>query len=354
MKVLVTGASGMLGAGVAQALAARGDTVTVLQRRPSGLGLPEVLADVSDATAVRAAVRDQEAVVHLAAKVNVTGPWPEYERVNITGTRTVVEACRTAGVQRLVHVSSPSVAHAGRALIGVGAEPSDPVRARGPYARSKAVAEQIALGGDAGDLAVLAIRPHLVWGPGDPMLVARVVDRARRGRLPVIGSGAALLDSTYVTNAVDALVVALDRCVEARGQALVVTNGEPRPITELVGSICAAAGVPTPTRHVPVPLAATVGTAVQTASAILDRLRPDRPAADPPITRFIVEQMSTAHWFDQRNTREVLQWRPRISLDEGFSELRRWFQHGQSKGNAFRRSDSAMSEPPRRARVRGR
>src|SRR5215207_196433 len=172
--------------------------------------------------------------------------------------------------------------------------------------------------------------------------------------VPVIGSGAALLDSTYVTNAVDALVVALDCCVEARGQALVVTNGEPRPITELVGSICAAAGVPPPTRHVPVPLAATVGTAVQTASAILDRLRRNRPAADPPITRFIVEQMSTAHWFDQRHTREVLQWRPRMSLDEGFSELRRWFQHGQSKGNAFRRSDSAMSEPPRRARVRGR
>ena len=329
MKVLVTGASGMLGAGVAKALAARGDSVTVLQRRPSGLGLPEVLADVSDATAIGAAVRGHEAVVHLAAKVNVTGPWPEYERVNITGTRTVVEACRAAGVQRLVHVSSPSVAHAGRALIGVGAEPADPVRARGPYARSKAVAEQIALGGDAGHLAVLAIRPHLVWGPGDPMLVARVVDRARRGRLPMIGSGAALLDSTYVTNAVDALLVALDRCVEARGQALVVTNGEPRPIAELLSSICAAAGVSAPTRHVPVPLAATGGSVVQTAWAVHDRLRPNRPVSDPPITRFLVEQMSTAHWFDQRHTREVLQWRPRISLDEGFSELRRWFRDSQ-------------------------
>ncbi len=331
MKVLVTGASGMLGGGVAKALAARGDSVTVLQRRPSGLGLPEVLADVSDDAAVRAAVAGNEAVVHLAAKVNVTGPWAEYERVNITGTRTVVDACRAAGVQRLVHVSSPSVAHAGRALAGVGDEPADPVQARGPYARSKAVAEQIALAGDAGDLAVLAVRPHLVWGPGDPMLVARVVDRARRGRLPVIGSGAALVDSTYVGNAVDALVVALERCVEARGQALVVTNGEPRPIAELLGSICAAAGAPPPTRHVPVLLAASVGTVVQTAWAINDRLRPNRLVSDPPITRFIVEQMSTAHWFDQRRTREVLQWQPRISLDEGFRELRRWFRAGSPR-----------------------
>ena len=329
MKVLVTGASGMLGAGVAKALAARGDSVTVLQRRPSGLGLPEVRAEVSDATAVRAAVADQEAVVHLAAKVNVTGPWREYERVNITGTRTVVDACQAAGVRRLVHVSSPSVAHAGRSLAGVGAQPADPVAARGPYARSKAVAEQIALGADRGDLAALAIRPHLIWGPGDPQLVARVVDRARRGRLPVIGSGAALLDSTYLANAVDALVAALDRCVEARGQALVVTNGEPRSIAELLGSICAAAGVPPPTRHVPVPLAATVGTLLQTSWAVHDRLRPNRPAADPPITRFIVEQMSTAHWFDQRHTRDVLHWRPRISLDDGFEELGRWFRGGQ-------------------------
>ena len=330
MKVLVTGASGMLGAGVANALAARGDSVTVLQRRPSGLGLAEVMADVSEPVAVRAAVADQEAVVHLAAKVNVTGPWPEYERVNITGTRTVVDACRAAGVRRLVHVSSPSVAHIGRALTGAGAEPADPVRARGPYARSKAVAEQIALGADADGFAVLAVRPHLVWGPGDAQLVARVVERARRGRLPVIGSGAALADSTYVANAVDALVAALDRCVEARGQALVVTNGEPRPIAELIGSICAAAGVPPPTRHVPVPLAATVGAVVQTSWAIHDRLRPNRPVGDPPITRFVVEQMSTAHWFDQRHTREVLQWRPRISLDDGFLELHRWFRRGQS------------------------
>ena len=126
MKVLVTGASGMLGAGVARALAERGDAVTVLQRRPAGLGLPEVLADVADGSAVRAAVAGHEAVVHLAAKVNVTGPWSEYESANVAGTRSIVDACRAAGVRRLVHVSSPSVAHAGSSLFGVGAEPADP------------------------------------------------------------------------------------------------------------------------------------------------------------------------------------------------------------------------------------
>ena len=251
MRVLVTGASGMLGAATARALAAGGRRVTVLQRRPAGLGLPEVLADVADPDAVREAVAGQDAVIHLAAKVNVTGPWAGYERTNVGGTRAVVDACRAAGVGRLIHVSSPSVSHAGRSLVGVEAGPADPDAARGPYARSKAYAERLALAADGDDLAVVAIRPHLVWGPGDPQLIARIVARGRAGRLPLIGPGAVLVDTTYVDNAVDALLAALDRAPAAHGQALVVTNGEPRPIRDLLESICAAAGVPGPGRQDP-------------------------------------------------------------------------------------------------------
>lgn len=325
MRVLVTGATGMLGRGVARALADRGDQVTVLQRHPAGLGLPEVLTDISDAPSVRAAVCHQDAVIHLAAKVNVIGPEAEYERVNVQGTRAVVNACVTAGVRRLVHVSSPAVAHFGSSVIGRGADRADPVVARGPYARSKAAAELIALGADRDQLAVVAIRPHSVWGPGDTQLVARVVDRARRGRLPLIGSGAALIDSTYVVNAVEALLAALDRCVEARGQALVVTNGEPRPVAELLAGVCRAAGAPEPKRHVPVQLARAGGTLVESLWTLTEGLRPARSGDDPPLTRFLVEQLSTAHWFDQRVARQVLQWQPRVTLDEGFAELQRWY-----------------------------
>ncbi|HEV2930809.1 MAG TPA: NAD-dependent epimerase/dehydratase family protein, partial [Propionibacteriaceae bacterium] len=273
MRVLVTGATGMLGREVARALTDRGDRVTVLQRRPAGLGLPEVLTDIGDADAVRTAVSNQDAVIHLAAKVNVVGPEAEYERINVQGTRAVVNACVTAGVRRLVHVSSPSVAHAGSSLIGRGADPADPVTARGPYARSKAAAELIALQADHGELAVVAVRPHVVWGPGDTQLVARVVDRARRGRLPLIGSGAALVDTTYVDNAVEALTAALDHCVDARGQALVVTNGEPRPVAELIAAMCCAAGVREPRWRVPVGLARAGGTMVESLWTLTQGLR---------------------------------------------------------------------------------
>jgi nucleoside-diphosphate-sugar epimerase len=303
----------MLGRATAEVLLGRGDDVTVLQRRPAGLDCAEVLGDVADPDAVAQAAKGQDAVVHLAAKVDVVGRWADYVRANVTGTQTVVAACRTAGVPRLVHVSSPSVAHAGTALAGVGADPADPDRARGSYARSKAVAERAALAADTADLAVLAVRPHLVWGPGDTQLVARIVARARSGRLPLLGSGAALVDTTYVDNAAAALAAAVDAA--AHGEALVVSNGEPRPVTEVLARLCAAAGVPAPTRHVPYRAAWLAGAAVDRAWALTGR------TDTPPLTRFLAEQLATAHWFDQRRTRAALGWVPHVTLDEGFARL---------------------------------
>lgn len=316
MRILVTGATGMLGRGLAVALIGRGDDVTVQQRRPAGLPCHEFLGDVSDADVVRRAVDGQDAVVHLAAKVDLHGPWAEYQRANVAGTRTLIDESRRAAVQRFVNVSSPSVAHSGSAIVGAGAGPAKPDDARSNYSRSKALAERIALDADGNDLAVLSIRPHLVWGAGDTQLIRPVIQRARAGRLPLIGTGAALVDTTYVDNAVEALVAAVDRCGPVHGEALVVSNGEPRSIGEILRRVCAAAGVPGPRRHVPLRLASTAGAVVEALWRI-GHIR-----AQPPMTRFLAEQMGTAHWFDQRRTREALGWTPKIGLDQGFELLR--------------------------------
>jgi nucleoside-diphosphate-sugar epimerase len=164
-------------------------------------------------------------------------------------------------------------------------------------------------------LGTVALRPHLVWGPGDTQLVARIVERARAGRLPVIGSGAALIDTTYVDNAVDALVAALDACGPVHGEALVVSNGEPRPVGEVLARLCRAAGVPGPRSRVPFGAAWLAGAAVEGVWAATRR------RSTPPITRFLAEQLATAHWFDQRRTRVALRWSPKVALDEGFARL---------------------------------
>ncbi|MEL4318701.1 NAD-dependent epimerase/dehydratase family protein [Leifsonia sp. YIM 134122] len=319
MRVLVTGASGFLGGAVVRDLVSAGHEVRTFQRRPSGLagepGISDAPGSVTDAAAVTSALDGIDAVVHLAAKVSLAGDPAEFEAVNVGGTRTVLEAMSAAGVGRLVFVSSPSVAHSGSSIVGDGALPADPAAARGDYARTKAEAELLALAADSAGLRVVAVRPHLVWGPGDTQLVGRIVERARAGRLPLLGHGAALIDTTYVDNAASAMTAALTRIDEVHGRSYVVTNGEPRPVAEMLAGICAAAGVAAPRWSVPASVARTAGGLVEAAWRV-------RPGIDePPMTRFLAEQLSTAHWFDQRATRAELQWTPSVTLDEGLARL---------------------------------
>ena len=321
MRVLVTGASGLLGRAVAAATLAAGHEVRTFQRRPSGVpGVSDVLGSVTDPEALAHAVDGMDAVIHLAAKVSLAGDPAEFDTVNVGGTRALIAALTAAapadaGTRRLVYVSSPSVAHSGDSIVGDGAMPADPAQARGDYARTKAEAELLALAADSRSLRVVAVRPHLVWGPGDTQLVARVVERARSGRLPLLGHGAALIDSTYIDNAASGIVAALERAEDVHGRSYVITNGEPRPVAELLAGICAAAGVRAPGWRVPAGLARAAGSAIEAVWRI-------RPGVDePPMTRFLAEQLSTAHWFDQRQTRTDLQWTPAVSVDEGLRRL---------------------------------
>lgn len=328
MKVLVTGASGLLGGEVARLLVRQGHDVATLQRRPSGVdGATDFRGSITDGEAVRRAVEGAEGVIHLAAKVSFTGRATEFDEVNVEGTRRLLHAARVAAVRDVVFVSSPSVANSGAAIAGLGAERADPRRAHGDYSRTKAEAELLALAADAPDFRVAAVRPHIVWGPGDTQLVERVLARAAVGRLPLLDAGAALIDTTYVDNAAAAIVAALHRMEYVHGRALVVSNGEPRPVGELLAGICAAGGVPAPSWAVP-------GAVARAAGAVVEKLWTwTRQDEEPPMTRFLAEQLSTAHWFDQRETRELLDWAPEVPIDEGLARLAH--HYGAHKPNCW-------------------
>ena len=323
MKVLVTGGRSLLLREAARRLVARGETVVCLQRRPADLpaGVEQVLGDVRDRRLVAAASAGCDAVIHGAARVGVTGSWEEFHSVNVEGTDCVIAAAREQGVSRMVHVSTPSVTHVGHALVAAPAAPAATGRRGSFYAESKALAERAALEADSAVLGVVAVRPHLVWGPGDEQLVGRIVTRARSGRLALVGGGTSLVESTYVDDAASALVAALDAVgpgAVCAGRAYVIAGGEPRTVRELVEGICHAAGVEFAPRNLSFAAATRFGSVVEN---VWPMFRED----EPPITRFVAEQLGTAHWFDPRPARTDLQWTPTVGIDEGLRRLAEWF-----------------------------
>jgi nucleoside-diphosphate-sugar epimerase len=314
MKVLITGARGLLGSAVAREVVGRGHDCVVVQRNPCGVpGVSEFLDDLTHPQLSREWINGVEAVIHLAAKVNVTGSERDFERINVDATRNLIKIAQAEGVSRFVFASSPSVAHTGKPLVGAGADPANPQHARGYYSKSKGLGEQIVLAANGPSFSTVALRPHLVWGPGDTQLIGRIVQRARSNRLFLIDGGHALIDTCYVSNAATAFVQAVENATRVSGRALMVTNGEPRTVKETLQRICLAAGVPLPTRSVPHSIAMLAGSAIE-------RVWGQRES-DPPLTSFLVEQLSTAHWFDITDTKRLLDWEPTISIDEGFRLL---------------------------------
>jgi nucleoside-diphosphate-sugar epimerase len=238
--------------------------------------------------------------------------------VNVGGTANVIAACRAGGVGRLVLTSSPSVVHAGGNLVGVDESHPYPPRHLAAYPATKAEAERLVLAAHGPSLATTSLRPHLVWGPGDTHLVPELVARARRGRLRFVGRGDAVVDATYVDNAVDAHVLAAERLATdgaPGGRAYFIANGEPQQVRALVNAILAAAGLPAERRRVPFPLAYAAGAVAEGAWRVARR------SDDPPLTRFVVRQLATDHWFDLGGAARDLGYRPRVSTAEGLDAL---------------------------------
>ena len=329
MKVLVTGGGGFLGGALCRGLLARGDTPVSFQRRRSealdALGVEQRLGDLADANAVARACTDVDAVLHNAAKAGQWGSKASYFDANVRGTDNVIAACRGASVSRLVYTSTPSVTHSGRTPVAGGNETNTPYgeHFKAWYPARKKIAEQRLLAANDGQLATVALRPRLIWGPGDTQLLPRLVDRAVAGRLRFVGDGENRMDTTFVDNAVDAHLRALEalqpggRCA---GRAYFISNGEPLTAREIVNDLLRAADAPEVDKCVPFPVAYALGAVLESGWRLL------RLEGEPPMTRFLAEQLSTTHWYDISAAERDFGYRPRVSVAEGLALTAAWWR----------------------------
>jgi nucleoside-diphosphate-sugar epimerase len=326
MKALVTGGGGFLGGGIVRRLVERGFEVRSLNRGDypwlGELGVEQMRGDIADAAAVNTAVAGCDLVFHVAAKVEMWGAYEPFHRINVRGTENVLEAMRRHGASRLVYTSSPSVVHSRDDLEGVDESTPYPDRHEAAYPQTKAMAEMAVLAANSPTLQTVAIRPHLIWGPGDTHLVPQLVARAKAGQLRFVGGGDNLVDTVFIDNAVDAHLQAADRLgpeAECAGKAYFVSNGDPWPMKRIVNGILAAAGVDPVERTIPLGVAVVAGRVLEA----LHRVFPT--ASGPRMTPFLAHSLATAHWYDISAARRDLGYEPRVTIEEGLKRLRAWF-----------------------------
>lgn len=325
MKILVTGGGGFLGQALCRGLRARGHHVVSYNRglypELEAIGVDQVQGDLARRDGVIAAAEGCVAVFHNAAKAGAWGAYQDYHDANVLGTDNVIAACRVHGIGKLVYTSTPSVTHRATHPVEGGTADTVPYGEdlKAPYAQTKLIAEKAVLAANSSTLATVALRPRLIWGVGDNQLLPRLVERAEAGRLRFVGGGRNRIDTTYVDNAAQAHFDAFDHLAvgsACAGKAYFISNGEPREMRDIVNGLLAAAGAPTVHGSLPFGVAYAIGAACEGLWPLLGL------KGEPPMTRFLAEQLATTHWYDMGPAKRDFGYVPRVGIDEGLTRLK--------------------------------
>ena len=323
MRAFVTGGGGYLGSAIVRALLARGDRVVTMQRGEypwlEQIGAEVVRGDLADVDAVTRACQGCEVVFHVAGKTGIWGKFNDYFHTNVLGTESVITACLENDIRSLVYTSSPSVVFDGNDEEGIDESTPYPDHYFNHYQYTKGIAERKIMAVNSNVLSTVALRPHLIWGPDDPHLVGRILERAKAGTLRFVNRDNKI-DSTFIDNAVSAHLFAADtlrrhksRCA---GHTYFISNGEPMIASELINKILTALGQPTINKTVPAALAYAIGM-VSEAYYHLKKIE-----QEPTMTRFVAKQLSCSHWYNINAAKVDLGYDPKISIEEGLQRLR--------------------------------
>jgi nucleoside-diphosphate-sugar epimerase len=326
MKVLVTGGSGFIGGRVVRRLLENGHEVHVIGRTTPKEETGSVFhqVDLARETIPEVICQGVDAVFHIAAKAGVWGSASSYYAANVSATRQILEACRTHSINILIHTSSPSVVFSGESFRG--ANESLPYGSNWlcHYARTKAEAERevLAANGKSG-LKTLALRPHLVWGPGDPHLLPKAIARHMAGKLRIVGSGENHMDLTHVDNVAHAHILALDALASGRhsgGQAYFISQDDPVALWKWLNHLFSHLDLPPLSKKVSFRSAHSLGFMLELTWKVL------RLTGEPPMTRFVAVQLAKDHWFSIDAARRDLGYEPIVSMKDGLSDTVDWLK----------------------------
>lgn len=323
MRALVTGANGFLGRHLVRLLREHGwEVCGLVRRRDEALaasGIELFHGDLRSVDAVRLASRDVDVVFHTASVSGIWGNWKHFHGNNVVATRNVVQACQENGIRRLVYTSSPSVTFTGEHQIHVDETAPYASKFLANYPRSKAMAEQHVLAAsDGAGLMTCALRPHLIWGPGDRHLVPRLMERARSGQLRRVGDGTNQIDMIHVENAALAHIRAAEALQPGSrvcGQAYFLSQGEPVNCWQWINEILQLAGLPRVRDSISFWWAWRLGYALECYHEMFDIER------EPRMTRFLAAQLARSHYFDISRARRDFGYEPVVSTERGMKQL---------------------------------
>jgi nucleoside-diphosphate-sugar epimerase len=326
MKALITGATGFLGGALARRLHGMGWDVSALGRNPHALaafkaqGIKVIQANLEDTPAIVNACKGQEMVFHSGALSSPWGKATDFYLANVLGTENVIRGCEENNVQRLIHVSTPSIYFNLAPRLKVREDAELPKRPVNEYARTKLMAESKIDEAFARGLPVIAIRPRAIFGPGDTTILPRLIAQMQKGRLRIIGDGQNIADLTYVENVVDALILCAESPANTLGRKYNITNGQPVRLWDIIEKLANVLNLPFRKKYIPYKVA-------DTAAAILEivhRMLPNQP--EPPITRYSVSVLVNSATLDISAAQRDLGYHPRISIEAGLDKLVEWWK----------------------------